>query len=83
MLFLNKKFENKKKKIKNILVFTLFLYSSYIIIQTIVDAFENNSISMVIEPLKPNELQNFPSIAVCEIGYTKETYSGVEELMEE
>lgn len=70
-------------KIKKLGYLSLFIYLSYIIIEKILDAYENNSISLVIENLKPNELQNFPSVAACEIGYTKETYSGMENLMEE
>lgn len=69
--------------VKKIGYLSLFLYLSYYIIAKIIDAYENNSISLVIENLKPSELQNFPSVAACEIGYTKETYSGMEELMEE
>lgn len=70
-------------KIKKLGYLSLFLYLSYLIIATIIDAYENNSISLVIENLNPKQLQNFPSVAACEIGYTKETYSGMEGLMEE
>jgi amiloride-sensitive sodium channel len=57
------------------------LVGSYVLIATYIETFAQNSISMVIENLHPMSTTNFPSLGVCEMGYTKEIYSALEDII--
>lgn len=43
---------------------------------------DDYSISMVVEGLRPLDVTNFPSIAVCELGYGKDIYPRLVDLIE-
>lgn len=45
--------------------------------------FETGSINMVVESLQPLENTMFPTVAVCEMGYTKDDYDFLNDLAEE
>lgn len=71
-----------KSSFKNVLYSLIVMYICYFCAHTLIDDYKNNAIGMVTESVRPSETESFPSIAVCEIGYTKETYIQLEEIIE-
>lgn len=48
-----------------------------------IEEYQTGSISMVVESLQPLDNSIFPTIAVCEMGYTKDDYDFLNDLAEE
>ncbi|CAO1403050.1 unnamed protein product [Diamesa serratosioi] len=55
---------------------------SIYLIMNFMDSYYHNSISMGVQSLLPTETSNFPSVAICEMGYSQETYEVLEEKIE-
>lgn len=55
---------------------------AYHFIDDALDEFQTDTISMVVESLQPHDRTAFPSIAICEMGYSKEEYDYLEEYSE-
>ncbi|XP_055633056.1 sodium channel protein Nach [Toxorhynchites rutilus septentrionalis] len=56
---------------------------SYFLIATFMETFRKNAVSMVIENVHPREVTNFPSVGICEMGYAKEVYESLVDIIEE
>jgi acid-sensing ion channel, other len=46
------------------------------------ETYASNSISMVVENVNPQDVTYFPSVGICEMGYSKEMYPRLEEIIE-
>lgn len=57
-------------------------YGSYYFICEALKDFHQNSVSMVVDSLRPQELTHFPSVGVCEMGNTKQLYNNLEGIVE-
>ena len=53
------------------------------LILNFMDSYYNNSVSMGVVSLRPTDEIMFPSIGICEMGYTKEEYKKLEEIINE
>lgn len=61
-------------------------FASYGVYHLTIDTmreFDTSAISMVVESLQPLENTMFPTVAVCEMGYTKDDYDFLNDLAEE
>lgn len=47
------------------------------------DSYYNNSVSMGVVSLRPTDVVSFPSVGICEMGYTKEEYKELEIVINE
>lgn len=56
---------------------------SFNLIMTFMDSYVNNSVSMGVISLRPIDEVAFPSAGICEMGYTKEEYKQLEQIIEE
>ena len=52
------------------------------LIMNFMDSYYHNSVSMGVESLLPTETSSFPSAAICEMGYSKEVYDDLEQMIE-
>lgn len=55
---------------------------SIYLIRNFMDSYYNNSVSMGVVSLRPTDEVLFPSVGICEMGYTKEEYHELEKLIE-
>uniref|UniRef100_A0A182Q281 Uncharacterized protein n=1 Tax=Anopheles farauti TaxID=69004 RepID=A0A182Q281_9DIPT len=56
---------------------------SYMLIKTYMELFRKDAISIVVENLDPRkDFTSFPSVGVCEMGYTKQQYDALQQLIE-
>ncbi|XP_058450698.1 sodium channel protein Nach [Malaya genurostris] len=56
---------------------------SYYLISNYMENFHKNTVSMVIENMPARSVVHFPSVGICEVGYTKETYQKLENMVEQ
>lgn len=56
---------------------------SFHLILTFMDSFNNNSVSVGVVSLRPLDVVSFPSVGICEMGYTKEEYKQLEVIINE
>lgn len=54
---------------------------SAFLILNYMNTYINNSVSMVVKSISPTDILTFPSVGVCEMGYTKEEYHELDELI--
>jgi acid-sensing ion channel, other len=55
---------------------------SYYLISNFMATYRTNAISMVVETVNPQDVNYFPSVGICEMGYSKEIYSRLEDIIE-
>lgn len=54
---------------------------SYYLIATSLESFAQNSVSMLIENVRTQDVTSFPSIGICEMGYAKQQYEALEKII--
>ncbi|XP_055541332.1 sodium channel protein Nach [Wyeomyia smithii] len=55
---------------------------SYFLVKSYMDNFHRNAVSLVVENVHVREISTFPSVAICEIGYAKQVYESLENIIE-
>uniref|UniRef100_A0A182LTA1 Uncharacterized protein n=1 Tax=Anopheles culicifacies TaxID=139723 RepID=A0A182LTA1_9DIPT len=56
---------------------------SYMLIKTYMELFRKDAVSIVVENLDPRkDITSFPSVGVCEMGYTKQQYDALQQVIE-
>uniref|UniRef100_A0A182UG85 Uncharacterized protein n=1 Tax=Anopheles melas TaxID=34690 RepID=A0A182UG85_9DIPT len=56
---------------------------SYMLINTYMELFRKDAVSIVVENLDPRkDIAHFPSVGVCEMGYTKQQYDALQQVIE-
>lgn len=63
--------------------FVLAILGSHHLIVDAIQEYEINSVSMVVESLRPSDQTDFVSVALCEMGHTKQSYSDLDDIMKE
>lgn len=61
----------------------LALYGSYNLIHDELSQLRDGAVNIIIRVLRPLDKSIFPSIGICEMGNTKETYEKLEEIVNE
>uniref|UniRef100_A0A2Y9D1Q3 Uncharacterized protein n=1 Tax=Anopheles funestus TaxID=62324 RepID=A0A2Y9D1Q3_ANOFN len=56
---------------------------SYMLIKTYMELFRKDAVSIVVENLDPRkDITSFPSVGVCEMGYTKQQYDALQHVID-
>lgn len=61
----------------------LAILGSHHLILDAIEEYEINSVSMVVESLRPSDQTEFVSVALCEMGHTKQSYKNLDEIMKQ
>lgn len=63
--------------------FVLAIVGSHHLIMDAIEEFKISSVSMVVESLRPLDQTDFVSVALCEMGHTKQSYKNLEDIMKQ
>lgn len=63
--------------------FVLAIWGSQYLIMDAIEEYQFNSVSMVVESLRPYDQTEFVSVALCEMGHTKQSYKNLDDIMKQ
>lgn len=63
--------------------FVLAIWGSHHLIIDAIEEYQFNSVSMVVESLRPSDQTEFVSVALCEMGHTKQSYKNLDDIMKQ
>lgn len=66
-----------------LVLFVLAIIGSHHLILDAIEEHHVNSVSMVVENLRPLDRTDFVSVALCEMGHTKQAYTNLDKIMKE
>lgn len=63
--------------------FLLAIVGSHYLIMDAIEEYKVSAVSMVVESLRPYDQTEFPSVAICEMGHTKQSYENLDAIMKQ